>query len=65
MTIGNLIAAKKQLIYIDETTFTNRTCKEKSWQRPDDPNWHAFNDKWMTVTVYGAIGSPLKKPVWM
>ena len=29
--LGNLLAAKKSLIYVDETTFISGTCKKKSW----------------------------------
>ena len=33
--LGNILAAKKVVIYTDETTFTSRICKKKSWQRAD------------------------------
>ena len=29
--IGNLLAAKRSLIYVDETTFISASCKKKSW----------------------------------
>ena len=40
--IGNLLAAKRSLIYVDETTFISASCKKKSWQLPNRPNIVAF-----------------------
>ena len=40
--IGNLLAAKRSLIYVDETTFISASCKQKSWQLPSKPNSVAF-----------------------
>ena len=42
--IGNLLAAKKDLIYIDETTFISGSCKKKSWSLLNRPNLVAFQD---------------------
>ena len=33
--LGNIIAARKVVIYTDETTFTSRICKRKTWQHAD------------------------------
>ena len=40
--IGNLLAAKRDLIYVDETTFISGSCKKKSWSLPNQPNLVAF-----------------------
>ena len=61
--IGNLLAAKKSLVYVDETTFISGQCKAKSWQLPNKPNLSAFGDQRLSQTVFGAISPLLKKPV--
>ena len=62
--LGNILAARKVVIYMDETTFTSRIVKRKTWQRADQPNLMHFGDQWMSQTVYGAISSHLREPVW-
>ena len=64
MLLANIMAAKKVIIYVDETTFTSRITKKKTWQRADEPNLTAFGDKWMSQTVFGAISPHLRQPVW-
>ena len=32
MLLANIMAAKKVIIYVDETTFTSRITKKKTWQ---------------------------------
>ena len=46
--IGNLLAAKRSLIYVDETTFISGSCKKKSWQLRNTPNLVAFQDQRMS-----------------
>ena len=62
--LANIMAAKKVIIYVDETTFTSRITKKRTWQRADEPNLTAFGDKWMSQTVFGAISPHLRQPVW-
>ena len=62
--LGNIIAANKVVIYTDETTFTSRITKKKTWQRASEPNLTAFGDQWMSQTVFGAISPHLRQPVW-
>ena len=64
MLLANIMAAKKVIIYVDETTFTSRITKKKTWQRADEPNLTAFADKWMSQIVFGAISPHLRQPVW-
>ena len=52
------------LIYVDETTFTSRITKKKTWQRASEPCMAAFGDQWMSQTVFGAISPHLRSPVW-
>ena len=54
----------RKLIYVDETTFNSRMSKAKSWSLPDKVNMHSINFKYWSVTVYGAIGNCLPKPVF-
>ena len=58
--LANILAAKKVVIYVDETTFTSRITKKKTWQRADEPCLAAFGDQWMTQTVFGAISPHLR-----
>ena len=53
------------IIYMDETTFNSFTIKKKSWSTREHINLHHIDNKWFTVTVYGAIGSCLTEPVYM
>ena len=52
------------VVYVDETTFTTKITKKKTWQRPTEPNLMPFGDTWMTQTVFGAISPHLRAPVW-
>lgn len=63
--MGNLIQRATPIIYMDETTFNSFTIKKKSWSTREHINLHHIDNKWFTVTVYGAIGSCLTEPVYM
>jgi hypothetical protein len=62
--LATLVDANKPLIYVDETTFNTWQMKAKSWSKRDQPLYHARNSKRITVTVYGAIGHCLQRPVF-
>lgn len=62
--IANLIAEHKPIIYQDETTFHSWLLKAKSWANKESPNLHARNNKRLGVTVFGAIGACLSRPVF-
>ena len=62
--IANLIAKGKPLIYTDETTFHTWMLKAKSWSKKKGSVLHARNNLRMGVTVYGAIGDCLERPVF-
>ena len=64
VVLGNIIAADQVIVYTDETTFTSRICKKKTWQRSGQPSLVPFGDAWMTQTVYGAISPHLRQPIW-
>ena len=62
--LGNVLAAKKPLVYQDETTFNTWQLKAKSWALPGVRNEHARPGPRYSVTVYGAIGACLTQPVF-
>ena len=52
-------------MWMDETTFTSQAVPPKSWATRERPNNHPYSgDRQYRVTVYGAIGACLKKPVY-
>ena len=64
LRLGNIISTGKPIIYVDESTFHSWMYQQRSWSLPDAPNNHQINTKRFVVTVYGAIGTCLKKPVY-
>ena len=62
--MGNLARIKKPVIFQDETTFNSWSLKMKSWQHPDRVNEHVRPGPRFSVTVYGAIGTPLTGAVF-
>ena len=50
---------------MDETTFNTWQLKPKSWALAEHKNLHVRPGPRFSVTVYGAIGHPLNKPVFM
>ena len=62
--LGNIIATGNPIVYVDETTFHSWMYQHKSWSLVDTPNHHQINNKRYVITVYGAIGHCLKKPVY-
>ena len=50
---------------MDETTFINQAILPKSWAPYRKHNEHWIDSERMNVTVFGAIGSCLKSPVYM
>ena len=65
LTLGNLIAAKAPICYVDETTFNVQTAKRKSWALSGEPNHHSIESLRQSTTVYCAVGACLTKPVFM
>ena len=53
------------IIYMDETSVNTWIRKQKTWQRRDEPVQVTINPKRVSVTIYGAIGNCLTKPVFM
>ena len=62
--LGNLVLKGKPIVYIDETTFNTWMFKSKSRSSRVAPNLHGLNDERYAITVYGAVGWPLRKPVY-
>ena len=52
------------LIYVDESGFNSWMHKHKSWSLPDKLNNHLVNSARHSVSVFGAIGNCLRKPVY-
>ena len=55
---------KKSVVYVDETTLHTWITKKKTWTGRKFPIKIPLPARIGGVTVYGAIGYPLKKPVW-
>ena len=63
--IAKLIEEKVPLIYMDETTFNTWQMKTKSWSSKSDIVYHHRPSTRLGITVFGAIGKCLKKPMFM
>ena len=58
--LANLIRVREdRVICFDETTFNSYSVRERSWSKRGEPNNHARASKYISRTVYGAIGLPL------
>ena len=60
VTLGNVVAQKLPLIYMDESSFNSFVIKPKSWSAKDQVNVHHRDNKRFSVTVFGAIGHPIE-----
>jgi len=63
--LAKLIEEKVPLIYMDETTFNTWQMKTKSWSSKSDIVYHHRPSTRLGITVFGAIGNCLKKPMFM
>ena len=61
--LGNVVAQKRPLIYFDETTYVSQVVQGKSWSTRVNPNFHYASADRFKRTVYGVIGTCLKKPI--
>ncbi len=64
-TLKRLIDANEPIIYLDESSFNNWSRASKVWQYRDQPVESAINPARAAITVFGAIGLSLTKPVFM
>ena len=65
LVLGTLVALRKPLIYIDETSFRAQAPPlPRSWSLRDKHNKHSVATLGWSVTVYGAIGDCLTHPVF-
>ena len=62
--LATLVASHKPIIYCDETTFNSWMMKAKSWSYEENAVVHARNNKRVSVTIYGAFGECMNKPVF-
>lgn len=64
--LAKIIASNKPICYIDETAFSNlgRCRKAKTWTIQGKTNKPAESGFNYSVTVFGAIGKCLRKPVY-
>ena len=62
--MAHIVTNSKRLCYMDETTFNSQIIKKKSWALKGCPNQHEMTQFRYSVTVFGAIGNCLQKPVY-
>ena len=65
LLLANILAKELPLIYVDETTFNNQTVPRKAWTIGKVPVLHGILTTRRSATVYGAIGTCLKEPVYL
>ena len=64
--LAQLVYSNESIIYFDETSFSNYLRPFKTWQKPNDPLKINMPQKRIGgVTLFGAIGKCLPKPVYM
>ena len=62
--MAHIVTNSKRLCYMDETTFNSQIIKKRSWALKGCPNKHEMTQFRYSVTVFGAIGNCLQKPVY-
>ena len=63
--LASVLARKKPVIYMDETTMNTFCRKNKSWGYGDQPIEVVINAKRLSLTLFAAIGHALRAPVYM
>ena len=64
--LASLIEEGSDIIYVDETTFNTHLRAKRTYMYPECPvNIEISNRRLSGVTLFGAIGSCLQKPVFM
>jgi transposase len=51
------LSQNRQVVYLDETTFTNWHTPEKTWMLPNHPIPTVLGKKRLNVTLFGALGT--------
>lgn len=67
MYLARIISVeKKEIVYLDETTFNFHLRNRRSWSYDDERiEKRISNTRFSGVTLFGAIGKSLKHPVFM
>ena len=66
LELAQMIKENKAIVFFDESSFNMWMRPRKTWHNPEEPVTIMINkDRGHNVTVYGAIGEKLARPVFM